>query len=67
MRLLTSCSSINYKNMDFLALVCEFMSNGSLEDWITGKKRHANGHGLGLMDRLNAAIDVASVLSYLHH
>ncbi|XP_057468661.1 putative receptor-like protein kinase At3g47110 [Actinidia eriantha] len=66
-KLITSCSSVDNKNKDFLALVYEFMSNGSLEDWITGKRRHANGHGLNLLDRLNVAIDVASVLNYLHH
>ncbi|PSS31465.1 Receptor-like protein kinase [Actinidia chinensis var. chinensis] len=66
-KLVTSCSSIDNKNNDFLALVYEFMSNGSLEDWITGKRRHANGNGLNLLDRLSVAIDVASVLNYLHH
>ena len=66
-RLVTSCSSIDFKNIDFLALVYEYMSNGSLEDWIKGKKRKENGDLLSLVDRLNVAIDVASGLDYLNH
>ncbi|KAF5468154.1 hypothetical protein F2P56_012330 [Juglans regia] len=66
-RLITSCSSIDFKNMDFLALVYEFMSNGSLEDWLEGKKKHVNGHALNVLERLNVVIDVACGLDYLHH
>ncbi|KAF3434835.1 hypothetical protein FNV43_RR21922 [Rhamnella rubrinervis] len=66
-RLITSCSSIDFKNMDFLALVYEYLSNGSLEDWIRGKKMKANGEALNIVDRLNVAIDVASALDYMHH
>ncbi|XP_059637610.1 probable LRR receptor-like serine/threonine-protein kinase At3g47570 [Cornus florida] len=66
-KLITSCSSIDYRNIEFMALVYEFMSNGSLEDWIVGKRKHANGEGLSVVDRLNVAIDVASVMTYLHH
>ncbi|XP_042960358.1 probable LRR receptor-like serine/threonine-protein kinase At3g47570 isoform X2 [Carya illinoinensis] len=66
-RLITSCSSIDFKNMAFLALVYEFMSNGSLEDWLEGKKKHVNGHALNVLERLNVVIDVACGLDYLHH
>ncbi|KAF5955533.1 hypothetical protein HYC85_008389 [Camellia sinensis] len=66
-KLITSCSSIDFKNLEFLALVYEFMSNGSLEDWIRGKRRHTNGDGLNIVERLNVAIDVACVVNYLHH
>jgi Leucine-rich repeat (LRR) protein len=66
-RLITSCSSMDFKNMEFLALVYEFLSNGSLEDWIKGKKKHTNGDALNVVDRLNVAIDVACALDYLHH
>ncbi|KAF3453753.1 hypothetical protein FNV43_RR04194 [Rhamnella rubrinervis] len=66
-RLITSCSSIDFKNMDFLALVYEYLSNGSLEDWIRGKKLKANGEALNIADRLNLAIDVATALDYMHH
>ncbi|KAF5468155.1 hypothetical protein F2P56_012331 [Juglans regia] len=66
-RLITSCSSIDFKNMEFLALVYEFMSNGSLEDWLEGKRKHVNGHALNVLERLNVVIDVACGLDYLHH
>ncbi|XP_028774319.1 probable LRR receptor-like serine/threonine-protein kinase At3g47570 [Neltuma alba] len=65
-KLITSCSSIDFKNKEFLALVYEFMSNGNLEDWIKGKIKHANGNGLNLLERLNIAIDVACAMEYLH-
>ncbi|CAH1428819.1 unnamed protein product [Lactuca virosa] len=59
LKLITSCSSLDHKNMDFLALVYEFVKNGSLEYWIRNK--------MGFLERLKVAIDVASGLSYLHH
>ncbi|XP_022131406.1 probable LRR receptor-like serine/threonine-protein kinase At3g47570 [Momordica charantia] len=66
-KLITSCSSIDFKNREFLALVYEFLSNGSLDAWIHKHKLHADGSGLNLLERLNIAIDVASVLDYLHN
>ncbi|KAL5547761.1 hypothetical protein UlMin_002992 [Ulmus minor] len=66
-KLITSCSSIDFKNKEFLALVYEFLANGSLDDWIKGKRKKENGEGLSFLERLNAAIDVASALDYLHH
>ncbi|CAJ2677188.1 unnamed protein product [Trifolium pratense] len=66
-KLITSCSSVDFKNNDFLALVYEYLSNGSLEDWIKGRRNHANGNGLNLMERVNIAIDVACALDYLHN
>ncbi|XP_077232649.1 putative LRR receptor-like serine/threonine-protein kinase At3g47570 [Tasmannia lanceolata] len=67
-KILTSCSSIDYQGNDFKALVFEYMPNGSLEKWL-----HQSGDGqhplmnLTLIQRLNVAIDVASALDYLHH
>ncbi|XP_077225108.1 receptor kinase-like protein Xa21 [Tasmannia lanceolata] len=67
-RILTSCSSIDYQGNDFKALVFEYMPNGSLEMWL-----HQSGDGqhplvnLTLIQRLNVAIDVACALDYLHH
>ena len=63
-KLITTCSSIDFRNSDFLALVFEFMSNGNLEDWITGKSRTSCGGGLDVVDRLNVAIDVACAINY---
>lgn len=66
-KLITSCSSMDFKNMEFLALVYEYLSNGSLEDWIKGKRTNADGDGLSIVERLNVAIDVACGLDYLHN
>ncbi|KAL4034313.1 hypothetical protein IC575_007447 [Cucumis melo] len=66
-KLITSCSSIDFQRKEFLALVYEFLSNGSLDSWIHKHKLHADGSGLNLIERLNIAIDVASVLDYLHN
>ncbi|CAN7043329.1 unnamed protein product [Brassica rapa subsp. trilocularis] len=67
-KLVTSCSSIDFKNNEFLALVYEFLSNGSLEEWIKGKHRKPDGSvGLSLEERVNVAIDIASALDYLHN
>ncbi|KAL2895833.1 hypothetical protein RDABS01_000831 [Bienertia sinuspersici] len=66
-KLITSCSSVDHKNMEFLALVYEFLINGSLQDWIRGKRKKENGDGLNFVERLNVTIDVASALDYLHH
>lgn len=66
-KLITSCSSVDFKNNEFLALVYEYLCNGSLEDWIKGRRKHANGNGLNLMERLNIAVDAACALDYLHN
>ncbi|KAL3520046.1 hypothetical protein ACH5RR_018195 [Cinchona calisaya] len=56
-KVISSCS-----NPDFRALLLEYMSNGSLEKWL-----HSDDHSLGLLQRLNIMIDVATALEYLHH
>ncbi|XP_043719528.1 probable LRR receptor-like serine/threonine-protein kinase At3g47570 [Telopea speciosissima] len=68
-KILTSCSSIDFEDNDFKALVYEFMPGGSLERWL-----HPNENGiqdeqrhLNIVQRLNIAIDVATALDYLHH
>ncbi|RZC90441.1 hypothetical protein C5167_029574 [Papaver somniferum] len=68
-KMLTSCSSIDFKGDEFKALVSEFMPNGSLEEWLhpTPNDVQSSWRPLTFMERLNVAIDVASALDYLHH
>ncbi|CAJ2646903.1 unnamed protein product [Trifolium pratense] len=66
-KILTCCSSIDYKGQEFKALVFEYMSNGSLEQWLhAGIVNAGNKRMLDIEQRLNIAIDIASVLHYLH-
>lgn len=70
-KLLTTCSSIDFQGNDFKALVYEFMANGSLQEWLHQHCGDVNlgqeNRSLNLMQRLNIAIDVASALDYLHN
>ncbi|KAF2617475.1 hypothetical protein F2Q68_00041385, partial [Brassica cretica] len=68
-KLLTACSSIDFQGNMFRALVYEFMPNGSLDTWLHPEEVeeiHMPSKTLTLLERLNIAIDVASVLDYLH-
>ncbi|RHN51044.1 putative protein kinase RLK-Pelle-LRR-XII-1 family [Medicago truncatula] len=66
-KVLTCCSSTNYKGQEFKALVFEYMKNGSLEQWLHPETLNANPPTtLNLGHRLNIIIDVASALHYLH-
>ncbi|KAG4161278.1 hypothetical protein ERO13_D01G044700v2 [Gossypium hirsutum] len=56
-KIISSCS-----NVDFKALVLEFMPNGSLEKWL-----YSHNHFLNVLQRLNIVIDIALALEYLHH
>ncbi|KAL5772196.1 hypothetical protein ACOSQ2_012120 [Xanthoceras sorbifolium] len=56
-KIISSCS-----NIDFKALVLEYMPNGSLETWL-----YSHNYCLDTLQRLNIMIDVASALEYLHH
>ncbi|XP_022735489.1 receptor kinase-like protein Xa21 [Durio zibethinus] len=55
-KVITCCS-----NVDFKALVLDFMPNGSLEKWL-----HSEHYFLDILQRINIMIDVASALEYLH-
>ncbi|XXG58661.1 hypothetical protein AAC387_Pa04g0917 [Persea americana] len=67
-RVLIVCSSINFSGNDFKALILEYMSNGSLDNWL---HQNANEYHqlrfVSLIQRLNVAIDIACALDYLHH
>ena len=67
-KIITVCSSIDFRGSDFKAVIFEFMENGNLDDWLYPKGiKQCDQKTLNLMQRLNIAIDVASALDYLHH
>ncbi|KAL4576304.1 hypothetical protein LXL04_012396 [Taraxacum kok-saghyz] len=66
LKIITSCSSVDFQGNDFKALVYEFMHNGSLHDWLHSSAS-ASTSGLNLIQRINILIDVASALDYLHN
>ncbi|XP_061341738.1 probable LRR receptor-like serine/threonine-protein kinase At3g47570 [Gastrolobium bilobum] len=67
-KVLTCCSSINFKGQEFKALVFEYMTNGSLESWLHPAADIADQHrSLNLEERLTIITDVASAFHYLHY
>ncbi|PQQ21814.1 putative LRR receptor-like serine/threonine-protein kinase [Prunus yedoensis var. nudiflora] len=56
-KIISCCSEL-----DFKALVLNYMPNGSLEKWL-----YSENHSLNMLQRMNIMIDVASALEYLHH
>jgi LRR receptor-like serine/threonine-protein kinase FLS2 len=56
-KVVSTCS-----NLDFRALILQYMSNGCLEQWL-----YSYNYCLNLLQRVNIMIDVASALDYLHH
>ncbi|GAB2231871.1 hypothetical protein Drorol1_Dr00010888 [Drosera rotundifolia] len=70
-KIISACSSIDFKGNDFKALIYEFISNGSLDQWLypgegTGEQNR-KFQEFGLLHRVNVAFDMASVLDYLHN
>lgn len=67
-KIVTSCSSIDYKGDEFKALVMDFMPNGNLDRWLHSREEDMeSGLCLTFLQRLNIAIDVASAVDYLHN
>ena len=65
-RIVNSCSTIDFKGNDFKALIFEFMSNGSLESWLHASSPESQDFkNLPLLRRINIATDVALALDYL--
>nr|GEY46539.1 protein kinase-like domain-containing protein [Tanacetum cinerariifolium] len=63
LKIITTCSSTNFQGNDFKALVYEFMSNGSVHDWLHSS---ANISKPNLLQRINILKDVATAHDYLH-
>ncbi|KAK3419908.1 hypothetical protein EUGRSUZ_G00670 [Eucalyptus grandis] len=67
-KVLTACSRFDFNGNDFKALVYEFMSNGSLDEWLhPTASEYTKRSKLSLLERVNISIDVACALDYLHH
>lgn len=66
-KVLNACASINFEGNDFKAIVYQYMSNGSLEDYLHPKPGQLQQKNLSILQRINIAIDVASALHYIHH
>jgi len=72
-KIITSCSSIDFQGNNFKALVYEYMPKGSLEKWLHPTQETHDDQQINqvqrpnLLERINIAIDVAAALDYLHH
>ncbi|KAJ6836211.1 putative receptor-like protein kinase [Iris pallida] len=56
-KIISTCS-----NLEFMALVLEFMPNQSLDKWL-----YSENQCLALLQRINIMLDVSLGLDYLHH
>ena len=67
-KIVTCCSSMDYNRNDFKALIFEYMSNGSLEEWLHPMKQiEDQSRKLNLKERLEIVVGVASALHYVHY
>ncbi|CAA2992598.1 probable LRR receptor-like serine threonine-kinase At3g47570 [Olea europaea subsp. europaea] len=56
-KVISTCS-----NLDFKALVLEYMPNGNLEKWL-----YSDDYMLNILQRISIMVDVAYALEYLHY
>ncbi|PHU23511.1 hypothetical protein BC332_08618 [Capsicum chinense] len=66
-KVISACSSSDFKGNDFKALVFQFMPKGNLDEWLHPEKEIHEKSSLTILQRMNIIIDVASALHYLHH
>ncbi|XP_020679767.1 probable LRR receptor-like serine/threonine-protein kinase At3g47570 [Dendrobium catenatum] len=66
-KILTVCSSIDFRGNSFIALVLQYMPNGSLDQWLHQGGYFTKTDKLSFLQRLSIAVDVASTLDYLHN
>lgn len=67
--ILTACSSIDSRGIDFKALVYEFMPRGDLHQFLhsaRGDESSSNSNGISLAQRLSIVADVSDAVAYLH-
>lgn len=70
LKIVTSCSSIDFAGNEFKALVYDYMPNGSLEKWLyvdNADDQDSGRRQLSFVQRVSIAIDIAQALDYLHH
>ncbi|KAK9061043.1 hypothetical protein SSX86_018223 [Deinandra increscens subsp. villosa] len=70
-KVITSCSSVDFQGNDFKALIYEFMPNGNLERWLHPSSEQdieieEAPKRLSLRERVAIATDVAYAIHYLH-
>ncbi|KAI3799976.1 hypothetical protein L1987_35282 [Smallanthus sonchifolius] len=70
-KIITSCSSVDFQGNDFKALIYEFMPNGNLERWLHPSSEQQTEiedapRRLSLHERVTIATDVANAIHYLH-
>ncbi|WVZ96412.1 hypothetical protein U9M48_042050, partial [Paspalum notatum var. saurae] len=67
-KVITACSTFDSTGREFKAIILEYMSNGSLENWLYP---NLNNYGfittLSFGSRIAIAMDIASALDYLHN
>ncbi|XXG58233.1 hypothetical protein AAC387_Pa04g0593 [Persea americana] len=68
-KVFTVCSTFDLiSGNDFMALVLEYIPNGSLDNWLHQSENELHPLKiLNLIQRLNLAIDIACALDYLHN